>query len=206
MATGSSSSTCTVHLLNLTQSQKADQNSSGAEGHRVTVEEKKLMNGNGSSLVVPRQFMDLGLAAKNGDADEHSESSSDERSRGERFGSLGDNVKAAGHSDDQRIGFDHEKKDFGRRIGREESPDQPSQSWGLNKVPRLSSPKEVGQTEATMRKFLFDALETLRTLNTEERRRCTAILLQKSNMATGSSSSTGTVFSIHWFNEQRFVF
>ncbi|RXH99715.1 hypothetical protein DVH24_021517 [Malus domestica] len=111
-----------VHLLNLTQSQKADQNSSGAEGHRVTVEEKKLMNGNGSSLVVPRQFMDLG--------------------HGERFGSLGDNVKAAGHSDDQRIGFDHEKKDFGRRIGREESPDQPSQSWGLNKVPRLNSPKE----------------------------------------------------------------
>ncbi|CAN6544124.1 unnamed protein product [Malus baccata var. baccata] len=107
------------------------------------MEEKKLMNGHGSSLVVPRQFMDLGLAAKNGDADEHSESSSDERSRGERFGSLGDNVKAAGHSDDQRIGFDHEKKDFGRRIGREDSPDQPSQSWGLNKVPRLSSPKEM---------------------------------------------------------------
>ncbi|KAM1324403.1 probable WRKY transcription factor 31 [Malus sylvestris] len=141
-----------VHLLNLTQSQKADQNSSGAEGHRVAVEEKKLMNGNGSSLVVPRQFIDLGLAAKNGDADEHSQSSSDERSRGERSGSLGDNMKAAGHSDDQGIGFDHEKKDFGRRIGRDESPDQPSQSWRPNKVPRLSSPKEVDQTEATMRK------------------------------------------------------
>ena len=111
-----------VHLLNLTQSQKADQNSSGAEGHRVAVEEKKLMNGNGSSLVVPRQFMDLGLAAKNGDADEHSESSSDERSCGERSGSVGDNVKAAGHSDDQGISFDHEKKDFERRIRREESP------------------------------------------------------------------------------------
>ncbi|KAB2613596.1 WRKY transcription factor 31 [Pyrus ussuriensis x Pyrus communis] len=124
-----------VQLLNLMQSQKADQNSSGAEGHRVALEEKKLMNGNGSSLVVPRQFMDLGLAAKNGDADEHSQSSSDERSRGERSGSLGDNVKAAGHSDDQGS-----------------SPDQPSQSWGPNKVPRLSSPKEVDQTEATMRK------------------------------------------------------
>ncbi|KAM2653189.1 hypothetical protein EV2_024859 [Malus domestica] len=141
-----------VHLLNLMQSQKADQNGSAAEGHGVAVEEKKIMNGNKTSLVVPRQFMDLGLAANNGDADEHSQSSSDERSRGEQSGSLGDNVKAAGHSDDQGIAFDHEKKDFERRIRREESPDQPSQSWGPNKVPRLNSPKEVDQTEATMRK------------------------------------------------------
>lgn len=141
-----------VHLLTLMQSQKAEQNSSAAEGHgvfdgnnKMVVEEKKLINGNGSPVVVPRQFMDLGLAANNADTDEPSQSSSEERSR-ERSGSLGENVKVAGHSDDQ------EKKEFGRGIGREESPDQPSQSWGPNKVPRLNSPKEVDQTEATMRK------------------------------------------------------
>ncbi|VVA17585.1 PREDICTED: probable WRKY mRNAion factor [Prunus dulcis] len=141
-----------VHLLTLMQSQKAEQNSSAAEGHgvfdgnnKVVVEEKKLINSNGSPVVVPRQFMDLGLAANNADTDEPSQSSSEEKSR-ERSGSLGENVKVAGHSDDQ------EKKEFGRGIGREESPDQPSQSWGPNKVPRLNSPKEVDQTEATMRK------------------------------------------------------
>lgn len=126
-----------VHLLSLMQNQKAD--------NSAEVEDKKVNTGNGSQVVVPRQFMDLGLAA-NGDAEEPSQSSSDERSR-ERSGS-GDNGKiGAGHA------FDQEKKEFGRGIsGREESPDQQTQSWGPNKVPRLNSPKEVDQAEATMRK------------------------------------------------------
>ncbi|PRQ52747.1 putative transcription factor WRKY family [Rosa chinensis] len=132
-----------VHLLSLMQNQKAE--------NSVEVEEKKLNNGSGSQMVVPRQFMDLGLAA-NGDAEEPSHSSSDERSR-ERSGS-GDNGKVgAGNVGDEGPAFDQEKKEFGRGIsGREESPDQQTQSWGPNKVPRLNSPKEVDQTEATMRK------------------------------------------------------
>lgn len=132
-----------VHLLSLMQNQKAD--------NSAEVEDKKVNTGNGSQVVVPRQFMDLGLAA-NGDAEEPSQSSSDERSR-ERSGS-GDNGKiGAGHVGDEGHAFDQEKKEFGRGIsGREESPDQQTQSWGPNKVPRLNSPKEVDQAEATMRK------------------------------------------------------
>nr|XP_011463437.1 PREDICTED: probable WRKY transcription factor 31 [Fragaria vesca subsp. vesca] len=132
-----------VHLLSLMQNQKAD---NGAE-----VEEKKVNTGNGSQVVVPRQFMDLGLAA-NGDAEEPSQSSSDERSR-ERSGSGDDGKTGAGHVGDEGHAFDQVKKEFGRGIsGREESPDQQTQSWGPNKVPRLNSPKEVDQAEATMRK------------------------------------------------------
>lgn len=133
-----------VHLLSLMQNQKAD--------NSVEAEEKKPNNGNGSQLVVPRQFMDLGLAA-NGDAEEPSQSSSDERSREQRSGS-GDNGKiSAGHVGDEGLAFDQDKKEFVRGVSaREESPEQQTQSWGPNKVPRLNSPKEVDQTEATMRK------------------------------------------------------
>nr|XP_048322945.1 probable WRKY transcription factor 31 isoform X1 [Ziziphus jujuba var. spinosa] len=140
--------TLQMHLMTLMQNQKADNLS---EGHgvfdgKLELEKKNSENG---GAVVPRQFMDLGLAAtNNGDTDEPSLSSSEER----RSGSAGNNIKN-GHGDDQGPVLDQEKKEFDRGIGREDGPDQSnSHGWGPNKVPRLNSSKEADQTEATMRK------------------------------------------------------
>ncbi|XAR55360.1 hypothetical protein NMG60_11035411 [Bertholletia excelsa] len=86
--------------------------------------------------VVPRQFIDLGLAGTAGDGDEHSPSSSEERPR-----SPPNNGEAA-----SKELYDH---------GREDSPNNGSgQGWVPNKVPKLNpSPKNVDQAaEATMRK------------------------------------------------------
>ncbi|KAF4394475.1 hypothetical protein G4B88_018625 [Cannabis sativa] len=94
--------------------------------------------------VVPRRFMDLGLA-NNGEADETSLSSSEER-RSE--------LVKNGHGGDDQM----EKKEVNRAlIGREDSdPDQSSQAgWVPNKLPRTTSSgsvKDSDQTEATMRK------------------------------------------------------
>ncbi|KAL5573377.1 hypothetical protein UlMin_022974 [Ulmus minor] len=101
------------------------ENNKSSEVHPrdVKVEERK-MNDNGG-VVVPRQFMDLGLAG-NGNTDEPSQSSSEER----RSGSVGNIAKN----------------------GSDDSPDQSSQAWSPNKVPRPSPSKDADQTEATMRK------------------------------------------------------
>jgi hypothetical protein len=124
--------------------------------HMVTLKHKKTEeNGmpdakvEGKEIVVPRQFMDLRLATNgNKIADENSLSSSEGRSH-ERSGSPGTNgeVKAS----KEGIVFDQDKKELlGRKTGREDSPDQ---GWAPNnKLPRFNSPKDVDQTEATMRK------------------------------------------------------
>lgn len=95
---------------------------------------------NGHGLMVPRQFMDLGLAGATAETDEASLSSSEGRSGQERSRSPMNNVEAS---------------TGGSNIGREDSPEKGSQGWGPNKVPRLNhnTPKNVDQaTEATMRK------------------------------------------------------
>lgn len=140
--------TLQMHLMSLMQNQSKADNS---EGHCVfdgKIEEKKSSD-NGGGVVVPRQFMDLGLAA-NGDTDEPSLSTSEER----RSGSVGNNTKNGHGGGDDRPVFDQEKKEFDRALTvREEGPDQSnSQGWGPNKVPRFNSSKEADQTEATMRK------------------------------------------------------
>lgn len=142
--------TLQMHLMNLMQNQKA------SEGDGVLFdgkfEEKKIDSDNGGSVVVPRQFMDLGLASSNnnGDSDEPSLSSNSEE---RRSGSAGNNNMKNGQGDDKRPVFDQEKKEFDRGIAREDGPDQSNpQGWGPNKVPRFSSSKEAEQTEATMRK------------------------------------------------------
>ncbi|KAF3443592.1 hypothetical protein FNV43_RR13280 [Rhamnella rubrinervis] len=121
--------TLQMHLMSLMQNQSKADNSEGHGVFEGKIEEKKSSDNGGGGVVVPRQFMDLGLAA-NGDTDEPSLSSSEER----RSGSAGNNAKN-GHG------------------AREEGPDQSnSQGWGSNKVPRFNSSKEADQTEATMRK------------------------------------------------------
>lgn len=129
-----------MHILALTQEQKGKGNS------ELDPEEKKLDNGR---IVVPRQFIDLGLAsAEDPNADDHSPSSSEDRSP-DRLGSPVNNTEAV--SNDQ----DRSSKEYGKTSRREVSPDPhvSSQGWSPSKVPRFSPPKNnVDQTEATMRK------------------------------------------------------
>lgn len=134
------------------QSRKSEKSSDGqglVDGKVDEDHQKKMIinsTGNeGGSVVAPRRFIDLGLAA-NGEADETSLSSSEER--------RSESVKN-GHG-----GGDHEleKKEVVNRglIEREDSPDQSSrQGWGQNKVPKTmssGSTKDADQTDATMRK------------------------------------------------------
>ncbi|KAE8730523.1 putative WRKY transcription factor 42 [Hibiscus syriacus] len=115
------------HLVTLMQQQQ--------DGKVEKPDEQKKSNG---ELMIPRQFMDLGLAAAAAaevDTDEPSLSSTVGRSH-DRSGSSNAEVAL---------------KDFRSRkrgsseTGREDSPDG-------NKVPRFNSSKNFDQTEATMRK------------------------------------------------------
>ncbi|XP_057954464.1 probable WRKY transcription factor 31 [Malania oleifera] len=108
-------------------------------------------NNGGGGVMVPRQFMDLGLAAA-AETDEGSPASSEGRSR-DRSGSPMHNVEVA--SKEALPSFDQEKNELiSSGIGREDSPDQGPQGWGSNKVPRLNcTSKNAEQSaEATMRK------------------------------------------------------
>lgn len=119
------------HLVTLMQQQQ--------DGKPEKNDEQKKSNG---GLIVPRQFMDLGLAAAAAaevDTDEPSVSSTEGRSH-DRSGSP--NVEVASKEFRSRKRGSSEE---GRGIGREDSPD-------ANKVPRFNSSKNVDQTEATMRK------------------------------------------------------
>lgn len=142
-----------MHLMNLMQNQKD-------VDHNLSVRNKVILS---NGAIVPRQFMDLGLANSNNntgnaDVDETTSlSSSGER----RSGSAGNNLKN-GHGTDHEgsdVLFHNEDKKqvLGSRdtTVRENSPDQSSQgnNWGPNKVPKFNSPKStIDQTEATMRK------------------------------------------------------
>ncbi|MBA0789246.1 hypothetical protein Gotri_026974, partial [Gossypium trilobum] len=122
------------HLVTLMQQQQ--------DGKPEKNDEQKKSNG---GLIVPRQFMDLGLAAAAAaaaaevDTDEPSLSSTEGRSH-DWSGSP--NVEVASKEFRSRKRGSSEE---GRGIGREDSPDG-------NKVPRFNSSKTVDQTEATMRK------------------------------------------------------
>ncbi|KDP24852.1 hypothetical protein JCGZ_24446 [Jatropha curcas] len=143
-----------MRLITIMQNRKVEDNNEDGDALETKVGNKKHA-GNGAK-VVPRQFMDLGLAAAatgggggggGGDTDELSLSSSEGRSR-DRSRSPANNVE--NRSNEDGMVFDQEKKGT---IGREESPDQGSQDWGSNKVGRFNSSKNnVDQTEATIRK------------------------------------------------------
>ncbi|CAL5406279.1 unnamed protein product [Camellia sinensis] len=137
--------TLQMHLMTLMQQerehQQDDRNNNNMLDGKVEVDDNKKRGG----LMVPRQFMDLGLAAE---TEETELSSSEGRSKDRSGSPVNDNGEAAASKelcDDQ---------------GREESPDNgSSQGWcggggGPNKVARLNnSSKNVDQaTEATMRK------------------------------------------------------
>ncbi|KAK7272281.1 hypothetical protein RJT34_28778 [Clitoria ternatea] len=143
-----------MHLASLMQEQKAEEED-GEQQQQVfdgkTEEDKR--GGNGGGLV-PRKFMDLGLAT-NGDNDEPSLSSSVGRSQ-DRSKSPANNVevaskefgtrKSGNSANDEALVFDQDKKEFGR----EGSPSD--QGLAANSVPKFSPPTNVDQAEATMRK------------------------------------------------------
>ncbi|XP_021893820.1 probable WRKY transcription factor 31 [Carica papaya] len=139
------------------QQQQEDQKVEHNDEHDQTIDGKgEEKRQNAAGLIVPRQFMDLGLAAAT-DTDELSLSSSDGSGSPVNHSEVGSKElvirKSTGNGEEGNIVLDQDKKEFGRGIGREDSPDQGRQSWGgANKVPRFNSSKSVDQTEATMRK------------------------------------------------------
>ncbi|XP_030459504.1 probable WRKY transcription factor 31 [Syzygium oleosum] len=124
-----------MHLIAVTQDQKPE----NSDGNRKSDDKKE-----SGRLMVPRQFMDLGLAAAN-NSDSPSSSEGGTRDR------TGSPVNNSREPAEVGIGLDPDKKESASgRQKREESPDQ---EWLPNKVPRsISPPKSVDQTEATMRK------------------------------------------------------
>ena len=148
-----------MHLVNLMQGQKAED----AEEQQL---EEKTQGGNGGGCLslVPRQFMDLGLATNADIADEPSLSSSVGRSQdrskspannsevaSKEFGNRKNGNNASDH--EGLVVFDQDKKEFAgsRRTEREDSPSDQGVAAN-NKVPGLSPPRSVDQAEATMRK------------------------------------------------------
>jgi len=138
-----------MHFMNLMQ-----QKGEGVEEQEVIggmLEEKK--QGESGGVLVPRQFMDLGLAT-NADTDEPS-SSSGGRSQ-DRSGSPNAEVasKELGTSKNENVndeGFEKEKKEYGRGGESEDSPS--GHAFAGDKVPRFSPQRNnVEQAEATMRK------------------------------------------------------
>ncbi|KAJ8749387.1 hypothetical protein K2173_018878 [Erythroxylum novogranatense] len=133
--------TLQMHLVTLMQGQKTSETN---EEHG----QEKTRSGNG---VVPRQIVDLGLAAAGGNADELSLSSSVRR-RCDRSRSPGNNAKN-GKNNKELMVLDEDRKGLDRGIDqRGDSPDQGSQSWGPSKITRFNSSKSIDQTEATIRK------------------------------------------------------
>ncbi|CAA3003755.1 probable WRKY transcription factor 31 [Olea europaea subsp. europaea] len=132
--------TLQMHLLTLMQQQERDHqrahddNGITEEHGQKLVDDNNKQRKNDKGFVLPRQFMDLGLAAE---TDEASLSSSEGRSCQNRSRSPANNIDG-----------------MLKEIGREEISDKGSQGWGPNKVPRLNhSPKSVDEAaEATMRK------------------------------------------------------
>ncbi|KAM7492356.1 hypothetical protein LguiA_035277 [Lonicera macranthoides] len=130
-----------LHLATLLQQQQEAENNTEEE-HKVKIEDRLQQNHNSSNtsgrgLLVPRRFLDLGLAGTE-EKDEPSHSSLEGRSGEQSRSPPANNVESAS-----------------KEYTREDSPDQGShQVWGSNKVSRLNnSAKNVDQaTEATIRK------------------------------------------------------
>ncbi|RDY01534.1 WRKY transcription factor 6, partial [Mucuna pruriens] len=145
-----------MHLMSLMQEQKSEEEAQQQQVFDGKIEEEK-QSGNGGALV-PRQFMDLGLAS-NADTNEPSLSSSGGRSQ-DRSKSPANNAEVAskefgtrknGSPSDEELVFDQDKKEFGRGIEREGSTSDQGVTAN-NNVPKFSPPRNVDQAEATMRK------------------------------------------------------
>ncbi|TMW83310.1 hypothetical protein EJD97_002156 [Solanum chilense] len=141
--------TLQVHMMTMMHQQQQNQESGQRDGKNEEVKHQQHnnQNGHGGGQVVPRQFMDLGLAAGAGaggtasEAEEASLSSSEGPSGREKSRSPVNNIESSSTCG----------------IVREDSPEKVSPGWGPNKIPRLGNTstnnKPADQaTEATMRK------------------------------------------------------
>ncbi|CAI9784421.1 unnamed protein product [Fraxinus pennsylvanica] len=125
--------TLQIHLMTLMQQHERDHQRTAHDDNGITeehggklVDDTNKQHKKSNGFVVPRQFMDLGLAAK---TEEASLSSSEGRSCPDRSRSPMNNIDG-----------------FSKEIGREEISDKGSHGWGY-------SPKNIDQAaEATMRK------------------------------------------------------
>ena len=136
-----------MHLITLMQ-QQHDGKAEKAEEHDRMMEEKLEQKKPNGGLIVPEQFMDLGLAAAAADTDQPSLSSSKGRSD-DCSGSPNNNTEVAFKEFGLKKRGNSEE---GRGTGIEDSPDPGCQRWGANKVARFNSSKNVDQTEVNMRK------------------------------------------------------
>lgn len=140
-----------MHVVSLMQHQQARcqavENSQDREMvHGASTESRKSEAATGT--LVPRQFMDLGLACGTADTlDEPCDSSSEERTRS------GSPLKTVVDRN-ETSGVDHDHDHDHDQAGREESPASETQGWLPNKAPKLThSSKPMDQSpEATMRK------------------------------------------------------
>ncbi|KAK9092033.1 hypothetical protein Syun_026944 [Stephania yunnanensis] len=161
-----------MHIVSLMQQQQQQQPNMDKKTENLQdqemidngrLEEKHKKHETGGGLVLPRQFMDLGLAT-GAETEEHSQSSSEGKNR-VRTGSPHNNAEVVSNNEFQKIArnneiahYDQEKSiEFReeRVVERdEESPDQASNGWIPNKFLKLNtSPKNVDPSaEATMRK------------------------------------------------------
>ncbi|KAI3941470.1 hypothetical protein MKW98_022477 [Papaver atlanticum] len=106
--------------------------------------------------MIPRQFMDLGLATANTEVDELSHSSSEGKSRDRSRTPINTSLEESSLQKKEMVLFDHqEKSELGSSRDNEESlEDHPSQGWVPNKIPKLNveSQQQHQPMEATMRK------------------------------------------------------
>ncbi|CAJ1956288.1 unnamed protein product [Sphenostylis stenocarpa] len=134
-----------THLVSLMQQQKEEEVAEQQVFDRKLDEEKQSVNG----TLVPRQFMDLGLAT-NADSSEPSLSSSAGRSQDLSKSPKNNEVASKEFETKKSVsdnGFDQDKKEFVRRIEKEDSP-----SEGVAANNNVPNPKNVDHAEATMRK------------------------------------------------------
>lgn len=144
-----------MHLASLMQDRKAEE-----EGDIEEQQQQQSGNIGGGASLVPRQFMDLGLATNASDIDEPSLSSSVGRSTQDRSKSPANNIevgskmarKNGNGGDELAPVFDHDHKKS-RGIEREDSPQDQVLASANNNVPKFSPPRNIDQAaEATMRK------------------------------------------------------
>lgn len=108
-----------------------------------------------NQTVVPRQFLDLGPVSATAEADEISNSSSEERTRDGSRSPLA-NMEVASLAHNNKVDQDSSSARDGNKRGiRNESPDDSeTQGWAANKAPKLEATRTSTEqsVEATMRK------------------------------------------------------
>ncbi|RZC65706.1 hypothetical protein C5167_009393 [Papaver somniferum] len=106
--------------------------------------------------MIPRQFMDLGLATTNTEVDELSHSSSEGKSRDRSRTPINTSLEESSLQKKEMVLFDHQEKSEldSSRDNEESLEDHPSQGWVPNKIPKLNveSQQQQQPMEATMRK------------------------------------------------------